>query len=225
MGTIIVTGAFGVLGQAVVTEMVDRGHIVAGIDLAPAPKSFGGALAVGGLDLADEQSVRSAYSDVAGKLGPIDGMVNVAGGFVWDRMEGGDLGNWDRMHRINLTTALISSLAVLPHFAASGAAIVNIGAAGASPAGLGMAPYAASKAAVRALTESLAAELGERGIRVNAVLPTIIDTPTNRADMPEADTSGWVKPGAAARVIAFLLSPDSAAISGAMIPLNQAGLD
>ena len=97
------------------------------------------------------------------------------------------------------------------------------GAAGAIRPGTGMAPYAASKAGVLALTESLAEELRGRGIRVNAVLPTIIDTPTNRADMPDADTSAWVRPEAAARAIAFLLSAQAGAVTGAAIPLSLAG--
>ncbi|WP_031309135.1 SDR family NAD(P)-dependent oxidoreductase [Sphingobium sp. C100] len=223
MGNIIVTGAYGALGRAVVAELGARGHAVAAVDLAPAPEGFEARLALGGVDLTDEQAVEAAYAQVAAQFGSIDGLVNIAGGFVWEPMEGGSLDNWDRMYRMNLRTAAVSSRAALGHLLAAGGAIVNVGAAGAAQPGMGMAPYAASKAGVRALTESLAEEMRSRNVRVNAILPTIIDTPTNRADMPDADRSGWVRPEAVARVVAFLLSAESAAITGAGIPLSLAG--
>jgi len=108
---------------------------------------------------------------------------------------------------------------VIKHMAAGGE-IVNVGAAGAASPSVGMAPYAASKAGVMALTEILAEELKGRGIRINAVSPTIIDTPANRRDRPNADTSRWVQPSDAAKVIAFLLSQDAAAITGMEIKLS-----
>jgi NAD(P)-dependent dehydrogenase (short-subunit alcohol dehydrogenase family) len=111
----------------------------------------------------------------------------------------------------------------LPHLVESGGAIVNVGAAAAANPATGMAPYTASKAGVAALTASLADELRGRSVRVNAVLPTIIDTPANRADMPDADTSAWVKPSSIARVIAFLISPEAGSITGASVPLSLAG--
>ncbi len=164
----------------------------------------------------------ASIHDVAQALGGLDGVVNVAGGFVWEPLGDGTIDSWDRMYRINLRTAALSSRAALAHLGAGGA-IVNVGAAGAVAPGAGMAPYAASKAGVMALTESLADEVKPRGIRVNAVLPTILDTPANHRDMPDADTSEWVKPASAARVIAFLLSPDAGAVTGAGIRLSLAG--
>ncbi len=223
MGAVIVTGGFGALGRAVVAELVGRGHTVAVVDAAPAPASSPAAALFGGVDLTQEAAVEAAYSAIASQLGSLDGLVNVAGGFVWEPMEGGSLENWDKMYRINLRTAAASCRAALPYLLKQGGAIVNVGAAAAAQPGLGMAPYAASKAGVRALTESLAEELRTKNVRVNALLPTIIDTPANRADMPDADTTAWVRPQAAAKVIAFLLSPDSAAITGASLPLSLAG--
>jgi NAD(P)-dependent dehydrogenase (short-subunit alcohol dehydrogenase family) len=223
MAVVIVTGAFGALGREVVAELSARGHQVAAVDVAPAPAGFAAALTLGGIDLTDEVAVERAYAEVAGTFGGIQGLVNVAGGFVWEPVEGGSLDSWDRMYRINLRTATVSTRAAIPHLLNGGGAVVNVGAAGAAQPGAGMAPYAASKAGVRALTESLADELRARKVRVNAVLPTIIDTPTNRADMPDADTSDWVQPRAAARVIAFLLSDEAGAITGASIPLSLAG--
>jgi NAD(P)-dependent dehydrogenase (short-subunit alcohol dehydrogenase family) len=109
--------------------------------------------------------------------------------------------------------------AALPLFGAGGS-IVNIGAAGAVKAGMGMGAYAASKSGVAKLTESLAEELKDNGIRVNAVLPSIIDTPVNRADMPDAEYDRWVSPEALAKVIEFLLSDAATPITGALLPVT-----
>jgi NAD(P)-dependent dehydrogenase (short-subunit alcohol dehydrogenase family) len=219
---VIVTGGLGALGRAVVSELVGRGMQVAVVDVVQPQGNQGDAFIVGGVDLTDEAAVSTAYQTIADKLGGIDGLVNIAGGFLWETVVDGSLDSWDRMHAMNLRTAVVSSKAALAHIG-EGGAIVNIGANAANKVAMGMAPYAASKAGVRALTESLAEEVRGRGIRVNAVLPTIIDTPTNRADMPDADRSDWVTPAGAARAIAFLLSRDSATITGACITLSLPG--
>jgi len=223
MTVVVVTGAFGALGRAVVSELVGRGYRVAAVDVAPAPAQTDAALALGGVDLTDEPAVIAAYHTVAEKLGGLDALVNIAGGFTWEPVETGSIDSWEAMFRINLRTAAASSRAALPHLLKNGGAIVNIGAAGAIQPGTGMAPYAASKAGVRALTESLAEELRGKKVRVNAILPTIIDTPANRSSMPDADTSAWVRPQSAAKVIAFLISDEASAITGASLPLSLAG--
>jgi NAD(P)-dependent dehydrogenase (short-subunit alcohol dehydrogenase family) len=152
----------------------------------------------------------------------------VAGGFTWETLEEGSLDSWARMQAMNLTTnATITKLA-LPALKASGARngggrIVNIGAGAAIKAGLGMGAYAASKSGVHRLTEALAEELAGAGVTVNAILPSIIDTPTNRKDMPDADVSQWVKPEAIADVILFLASPAARAVTGALIPVTRGG--
>jgi NAD(P)-dependent dehydrogenase (short-subunit alcohol dehydrogenase family) len=115
---------------------------------------------------------------------------------------------------------VIASRAALPLFRASGGAIVNVGAAAAQKAGLGMGAYAASKAGVARLTESLAEELKDKSVRVNAVLPSIIDTPVNRKEMPDAAFDRWVTPASLAEVIRFLLSAASRDITGALIPVT-----
>lgn len=227
MANIIVAGGFGALGRAVVALLGEQGHRVGVVDMAPVPGAHGAESAIGGVDLADEDAVAAAFAQTAQALGAIDGLVNVAGGFVWETLADGSPDSWDRMYRMNVRTAAVACRAVLPHMAASGTAgsgaIVNVGAAAAFNVAAGMAPYAASKAGVMALTEGLAEELKPRGIRVNAVLPTIIDTPANRADMPDADVSTWVRPEAAARVIAFLLSDDAGAVTGVGVRLSLAG--
>ena len=223
MSVVIVTGGFGALGRVVVAELTKRGHKVAAVDVAPAPADYPAALALGGVDLADENAVAAAYVTVVKQLGQLDGLVNIAGGFVWEPVEGGALSNWDKMFRMNLRTAAAASAAAIPYLIRHGGAIVNVGAAGALQPGMGMAPYAASKAGVRALTESLADELRGKKVRVNAVLPTIIDTPVNRASMPDADPTSWVSPAAAAKAIAFLLSDEASAVTGASLLLSLAG--
>lgn len=113
------------------------------------------------------------------------------------------MATWDRMYRTNLRSAAASSRAALALFGSAGGAIVNLGAAAARAAGVGMAAYAASKAGVSILTESPAEEVRGLGIRVNAVLPTIIDTPANRAEMPDVDRSRWLSPQSVVEVVAF----------------------
>jgi len=194
MGHVIVTGGLGGLGRAVVTTLKSRGHRVVAVDIASGESDADRVIA--GVDLADETAVATAFSEAAGALGEIDALVNVAGGFTWEPVETGSMASWDAMYRINLRTAAISSRAALPHLKSG--AIVNVGAAASAAPGMGMAPYAASKAGVMALTESLAEELRGRGIRVNAILPTILDTPANRKDMPDADPA----PGRRGRVVA-----------------------
>ena len=124
------------------------------------------------------------------------------------------------MYALNVLTALNASRAAIPHLAASGAGrIVNVGAMGALQAGAGMGAYAASKAGVHRLTEALAAEWKGK-ITVNAVLPSTIDTPANRASMPKADFAKWVTPQELAEVILFLASDAASAVTGALLPVS-----
>ncbi|MFP5435849.1 MAG: SDR family oxidoreductase, partial [Alphaproteobacteria bacterium] len=150
----------------------------------------------------------------------LDGLVNIAGGFAWETVADGSVATWDRLYAMNVRTALIASRALLPLLTASGGAIVNIGAAAATKAAAGMGAYAASKSGVARLTEALAEEVKAQGVRVNAILPSILDTPANRADMPDADFGNWVTPTQLAGVAAFLLSPAADAITGALIPVT-----
>lgn len=213
MGVVAVTGAFGALGRSVVELLAERGHEIVAIGLGSPPDSFPYGIALGGVDLTQAEAVIAAFDRVGERYGRIDGLVNIAGGFMWCPVSDTSPEDWDRMYRMNLLSAALCCKHVIPHLAEQGGAIVNIGAAASRTPAAGMAPYAASKAGVMALTESLANELKPR-VRVNAILPTIIDTPANRADMPDADFSEWVSPHDLAKVVAFLLSPESAAITG-----------
>jgi NAD(P)-dependent dehydrogenase (short-subunit alcohol dehydrogenase family) len=222
---IAVTGGFGQLGLAVVRGAIAAGAQVAALDRAPVPddvKPLGGALALGGLDLAEPEAATRALNEVAEKFGGLDGLVNIAGMFRFEKLEQGSVDTWDFLYRVNLRSAVSTSRAALPHLTKRGGGrIVNIGAgAAAAKAGAGMGAYAASKAGVAKLTESLAEEMKDLRITVNAILPSIIDTPANRADMPEADFSRWVAPQAIADVIVFLLSDQASAVTGALIPVS-----
>jgi NAD(P)-dependent dehydrogenase (short-subunit alcohol dehydrogenase family) len=193
--SIIVTGGFGVLGQAVSAAFLSAGDQVARIDFVPSPHaSLPGALDIGGVDLTDAKATQAALDRVAAAQGGIDVLVNVAGGFTWETLEEGDIETWAKMQAMNLlSNATITKLA-LPQIRQSDAGrIVSIGAGAAIKAGMGMGAYTASKAGVHRLTEALAEELAGSSVTVNAILPSIIDTPTNRKDMPDADTSQWGK--------------------------------
>lgn len=225
MRSIIVTGGFGILGRAVAETFRANGDRVARIDFAPdAPDANPGGLDIGGVDLTDGTAADAAVQQVIAEQGGIDVLVNVAGGFTWQTLTDGGPETWARMYAMNAATCVTMTKAALPTLAATpGAAIVNIGAGSALVAGAGMGAYAASKAAVHKLTESLAAELSGTDCTVNAVLPSIIDTPANRADMPDADVSQWVQPASLAKVILFLASPGARTISGALIPVSRGG--
>jgi NAD(P)-dependent dehydrogenase (short-subunit alcohol dehydrogenase family) len=219
---IVVTGAFGTLGRAVAEAAKEAGATVALIDHAPAPADefTQSCIVVHGVDLTREEDGRLAIEAVNGEAGRIDALINCAGGFTWQTLSDGDIAAWERMFALNLKTALVASKAALPHLIASGAgAIVNVAAASARQAGAGMGAYAASKAGVMKLTESLAEEWKGK-VRVNAVLPSIIDTALNRKDMPKADFATWVTPAELAAVILFLASDQASAITGALLPVT-----
>ena len=225
--TVVITGGFGALGRAVAEAASQRGAAVAALDVAAQPPAglaerlASNALLLGGVDLSTAAGASKAMAEVKAKFGRLDALVNIAGGFKWEKIEDGDAASWDFLFALNLKTALNASKAALPFLLESGAGrIVNIGANSAVKAGAGMGAYAASKAAVLKLTESLAEEFKNRGVTVNAVMPSIIDTPVNRADMPKANFDHWVKPAELATVILFLASDEAKAVTGALIPVT-----
>jgi NAD(P)-dependent dehydrogenase (short-subunit alcohol dehydrogenase family) len=214
---VVVTGGFGVLGRAVAEAALAAGAFVAipGREQESKIAARDRLLVLDGVDLADFAAAKQAFDTIAARFGHIDALANVAGGFRWQTLGDGDLTGWNDLFRMNLVTAATATKAALPYLRASQGAIVNVASAPAKKAGAGMGAYAASKAGVLRLTESVAEEEKKAGVRVNAVLPTIIDTPRNRADMPKADFSRWVKPEEIAKAILFLLSDDASAITGA----------
>lgn len=221
MAVIAVTGAFGALGRSVVELLSSRGNDVIAIGRKPAPDIFAPGLAIGDVDLTQADKVAAAFREAVAWRGHLDGLVNIAGSFLWRTVTDAEPDDWERMFRTNLLTAALSCREATRYLTATDAAIVNVGAAAARAPHGGMGPYTASKAGVMALTEALAEEL-RPAIRVNAVLPTIIDTPANRADMPGADISQWVSPANLARVVAFLLSSESAGVTGEGLKVSLA---
>ncbi len=222
--SIIVTGGFGALGRAVAAKFTNEGDRVARIDFAKAAPGAAAGLDLGGVDLTDETAAKAAVARVTEAFGRLDALINIAGGFVWEKLGDGSVDTWKKLYAMNAVTAAAMTKAALPALRkAKSARIVNIGASAAIQAATGMGAYAASKAAVHRLTESLAAELADEDITVNAILPSIIDTPANRADMPNADYSKWVKAEAIADAIFFLASPAARAITGALIPVTRGG--
>jgi NAD(P)-dependent dehydrogenase (short-subunit alcohol dehydrogenase family) len=218
---IVITGASGALGKVVADAAVARGARVAGINRAAAK---GGTTAdrieLGGVDLSDAAQALQAVDAAAAHFGRLDALINIAGAFTFETVADGDPKTWQRLYAINVTTALNASRAAIPHLVASGAGrIVNIGAVAALQADAGMGAYAASKAGVHRLTEALAAELKGK-VTVNAVLPSIIDTPANRRDMPKADFTAWVTADELANVILFLASDAASAVTGALLPVR-----
>lgn len=220
---VAITGAFGALGRALAEAAQARGARLALIDFAPSPAGLdeSGALALGGVDLAEPEAAADAMAAVAARFGGLDVLFNVAGGFRFETVAKGSTSTWEWLWRINLLTALNASRAALPHLLKSPAGrIVNVGANAAVKAAAGMGAYAASKAAVHRLTESLAEELKASGVTVNAVLPSILDTPANRTDMPKADHAAWVSPKDLAALMLFLASEEAGAVTGALVPVT-----
>jgi NAD(P)-dependent dehydrogenase (short-subunit alcohol dehydrogenase family) len=216
-----ITGAAGVLGSAVAKAAAAQGHRLALIDHAKHCPGPDGAFVLTGVDLTDAAQVGEAFDTIAAELGGLDVLLNIAGGFRWQTVEDGDPKTWTTMHSLNVLSAANASRAAIPLLKRSQAGrIVNVGSAAALKAGAGMGSYAASKAGVHALTQALAEELKAERVTVNAVLPSIIDTPTNRDDMPDADFSAWVSPADLAAVILFLASEAAQAMTGALVPVT-----
>ena len=221
--TVVVTGAFGALGGAVARRFASRGVRLGLLGRGPVPaalrQEFGAAhVLLGGVDLTVQEAASAAMQSVAAATGGFQVLVNVAGGFRWETLAEGDVSTWELMFAMNLKTAVVASKAALPHLiTAGGGRIVNIGAGAAGRAAAGMGAYAASKAGVERLTEALAAELRDRNVTVNAILPGTIDTAANRAAMPDADVARWVEPEAVADVVVFLASDAARAVTGAAL--------
>ena len=220
MRTVMLTGAAGNLGRAVAAAFGDANLVL--LDLKRGSLQDGERQMFIAADLLDAKSVQAAVDQAVQRFKRIDVLCNIAGGFrMGSPVHETSDKDWDFMFNVNARTVLNTSRAVVPvMLEGGGGKIVNIGAFAAQKGAGQMGAYIASKSAVIRLTETMAAELREQNINVNCVLPTIIDTPENRAAMPKADPKRWVAPHDLAQVIVFLASDAARAIHGAALPVT-----
>ena len=225
--TVLITGAAGNLGHAVADAFAARGAKLVLIDLKKEAleKAFGGEDArrmLAPTNLLEQAQANETAQKAASRFGRIDVLANIAGGFrMGEPVHATSDATWNFLLDLNVRTMLHAVRAVVPRMLESGGGkVVNVGAYAAQKGAAQMGAYVASKSAVIRLTETLALELREKNINVNCVLPTIIDTPQNRADMPKADPQRWVAPGDLANVILFLASDAARAVHGAAVPVT-----
>ena len=225
--TIVITGAAGNLGMAVAQVFAHEGAQLVLLDRAPIGEAALVKLAPAqclpiALDLCDAAQVAAAVEQALARFGRIDVLCNLTGGFAMgDAVHATSDSTWDFLHDMNVRTLRNTSRAVVPQMLRQGGGkIVNVGAYSAQRGLAHMGAYTAAKSEVLRLTEAMAAELRAKNINVNCVLPSILDTPQNRADMPDADPARWVSPHDLAQVIAFLTSDAARAIHGAAVPVT-----
>ena len=225
--TAIVTGAAGNLGKAVAHAFADQGANLVLVDLKrdSLERAFGSEndrRVFAPANLLQVSGATGVAQAALARFGRIDVLCNIAGGFRMGEMvhETSDE-NWNFLFDINTRTLLHTVRAMVPHMIKAGAGkIVNVGAFAAQKGAAQMGAYTASKATVIRMTEAMAAELREKNINVNCVLPTIIDTPENRAAMPKANPAKWIAPADLANVIVFLASDAARAVHGAAVPVT-----
>jgi NAD(P)-dependent dehydrogenase (short-subunit alcohol dehydrogenase family) len=220
--TVIVTGGTGALGRAVVAALLAAGArcrvpYIVDAEAASFPHKDRVTL-IGNCDLTNEADVARLYDGVA----DLWASIHIAGGFAMGAVADTDKAGMMHMLNVNFVSCYLCCRAAVRGFGAGGGRIVNIAARPALEPRLGggMASYAASKAAVAAFTLALAAEVAGRGILVNAVAPSIIDTQANREAMPKADHAAWPKPEEIAATIAFLASPENKVTTGGVVPVS-----
>lgn len=226
---IIVTGAAGNVGSAVARLLAEKGARIAAVDtvadrlnaVVSSLPDAGRHMALSDYDLTDISASNALVAKVRETMGRVNGVATTVGGFAMAKLADAGAEQWDLMFNLNVKTTWNIYRAAVPAIRdEGGGALVGIGSAAGLRGSGEMAAYSATKSAVMRLTESLADELRADAIRVNAVLPHTIDTPQNRAAMPGADTSRWVKPAQVAEVMAYLLSDSASAVSGALVPVG-----
>jgi len=212
---VVVTGAAGALGAAVVRTFSSAGATVAGLDIVDQNNIIK-------CDLFSAESCTNAVAQIMAQHKKIDVLANVAGGFAMgDTVHETPASTWDLMHKLNAGSVVHMAAAAVPHMLKQGGGkIVNVGARAGLRGAAVMGAYIASKSAVIRLTETMSEELRESGINVNCVLPSLIDTPTNRDAMPDEDFSRWVAPESIAQVMAFLASDAARDVHGAAVPVD-----
>jgi NAD(P)-dependent dehydrogenase (short-subunit alcohol dehydrogenase family) len=223
----VVTGGAGALGTAVTRRLLDDGaQVCVPLELAGhgeslrslVPAAQHGRLAMEVVDVTDLAAMTRFAEAVVQVHGRIDVLVTIVGGFAGGALVETDAATWDRMLAVNLTSTFVAARAVAPHMvAAERGRIVTIGSRAVIPPGAGFIAYTTAKAGVIAFTQALARELGPHGVTVNTVLPSTMDTPANRAAMPDSDRAGWVPVDSVADAIAFLVRDASAHVTGTLL--------
>ena len=215
--TVLVAGGTGALGLALVRELADSGYHVTALDRHGDVEGVDTVHA----DLLDPAATAEAVAGVD----DLEAVVNLVGGFAMGPKVGeSSLEDFEQMLRLNLVPAFNLAHAAMPRMAeGGGGAFVCVGARAALEPFSGAAGYVTAKSGVITFVKALDAEYRDAGVRCNAVLPSIIDTPANREAMPSSDRAGWVAPEQIARVIRFLISPDSEVVSGAAVPVYGKG--
>ncbi|EME15358.1 SDR family NAD(P)-dependent oxidoreductase [Rhodococcus triatomae] len=223
--TALVTGGTGGLGSAVTTTLLDAGWRVVVPWIAEAELSRLDAhprLELVQADLFDPDSV-AEVARIAGSdpEAPLAGVANLVGGFAMGgKVHETPIDDFDRLMRLNLRPLYLTTQAALPHLVdAGGGSVVAVSAKSAFAPFSGASAYITSKAAVWAFVSALAVEYADAGIRANALLPSVIDTPGNRESQPDSSRKNWVSPADIAQVVAYLFSDASAAVTGAQIPV------
>ena len=217
---VLITGASGALGQTVVPSFVATGARVIAVDRHPLSIQVEGCTDMKA-DVTDEADVRRLVDEVIRTAGRIDALINLVGGFAVGRVVESDASLWHRMLTMNLTAAFLLSKAVLPHMMERRTGrIVHVAARAALEPFPGAAAYIVSKSGLVALIRALSLELAGSGVTVNGVLPSTIDTPANRSNMPDADPSKWARPESIAQTLIFLASREASQINGALIPIG-----
>lgn len=221
--TVVITGAAGVLGRAVAKAFAGERQILIDLERTALEKAYGADAATQvlvPLDLLDGAATEVALAPLL-KASTRIVLCNIAGGFVMGTAVHETADEiWSRMLDLNLHTLVHASRAVVPRMVETGyGKVVNVAAASATTGKAQMGAYVAAKSGVARITETMSQELRARGINVNAVAPSIIDTPANRAAMPDADPAQWVSPQDLAHVIRFLASDEAVAVHGTVVPV------
>ena len=220
----LITGAAGALGRAVAQRLGGEGArlVLLDRDAAVLKQLFPQAAFAEAVDITDEAAVEATVQRALAALGRLDAVVHVAGGFeMGEAVDALSRASWERMMALNAWSFVALARACVPAMQRQRGGVVIAVSAAAAGAGQGLkGAYIASKSALQRLVETLAAEVAGSGVRVNSVAPTTLDTPANRAAMPDADRSAWVRLESAADAIAFLATPAGAAVHGQHLKLG-----
>jgi NAD(P)-dependent dehydrogenase (short-subunit alcohol dehydrogenase family) len=227
--TVLVTGGTGALGQAVVQAVARRGHAASVVYRAPeewtrlsdALQDVGERLLGLEGDALSPEFMEASVRTTVERFGSLDGLFHLVGGYAYAPLADTTPDLWQRMLNLNLSSAYVAARATLSALTASRGVMVFVGTQAALTTPANQSAYNAGKAGVMALAQTLAKELRPKGIRVNSIVPDIIDTPANRRSMPNANYDRWLTPEQIADVLLYLLSDEASGVTGATIALQR----